>query len=123
MEPQDYGNGMRHDLQCDGRGDRFFYDAEGQLTNAYYECTDPTGNFNSWRDGDVYNYDALGNRAGGSWVSSLGSVSDSRYLGERRWGRSVILAICGEPAKRMGQSLNSAAESVSSRSASDNPAH
>ena len=126
VEHQDYGNGVRHDMQYDGRGftsythsyktgnyqsyadrtyyrderdriwsfqkgwdasanpkengrgDRFFYDDEGQLTNAYYECADPTGNFNSWRDGDYYVYDALGNRAGGSWVASLGSVNWSR---------------------------------------------
>ena len=126
VEHQDYGNGVRHDLQYDGRGftrythsyktgsyqsyadrtyyrdnrdriwafqkgwdaaanpkengrgDRFAYDGEGQLTQAYYECADPTGSFNSWRDGDVYTYDALGNRSGGSWVSSLGSVNWSR---------------------------------------------
>src|ERR1700724_1058616 len=61
-----------------GRGDRFFYDGEGQLTQAYYECADPTGSFNSWRDGDGFTYDALGNRSGGSWVASLGSVNWSR---------------------------------------------
>jgi RHS repeat-associated protein len=57
-----------------GRGDRYAYDAEGQLTEAYYECADPAGNFTGWRGGDVeyYGYDALGNRRFDTWNGSRG---------------------------------------------------
>jgi hypothetical protein len=48
-----------------GRGDRFRYDAEGQLVEAWYNAADPanSGAGNDRYDG--FKYDALGNRAGG----------------------------------------------------------
>ena len=49
-----------------GRGDRFAYDWEGQLTDGWYNAADPAGNFNSWTRKDHFSYDALGNRQGGS---------------------------------------------------------
>ncbi|HSH39294.1 MAG TPA: RHS repeat-associated core domain-containing protein, partial [Chthoniobacterales bacterium] len=67
-----------------GRGDRYQYDAEGQLTQAWYEAWDPAGNmqpipgnddnFGSWaHNGNVARgYDQLGNRRGWSWLASRG---------------------------------------------------
>jgi hypothetical protein len=49
-----------------GRGDRFAYDYEGQVTDGWYNAVDPAGNFNSWTRKDHFSYDALGNRQGGS---------------------------------------------------------
>jgi RHS repeat-associated protein len=48
-----------------GRGDRFAYDWEGQLTDGWYNALDPAGNFNSWTRRDHFTYDQLGNRQGG----------------------------------------------------------
>jgi RHS repeat-associated protein len=50
-----------------GRGDRFAYDEEGQLTDAWYNAYDPSGNFNSWTREDHFSYDALGNRQGSNY--------------------------------------------------------
>jgi RHS repeat-associated protein len=49
-----------------GRGDRFAYDWEGQLTDGWYNALDPAGNFNSWTRRDHFTYDQLGNRQGGA---------------------------------------------------------
>jgi RHS repeat-associated protein len=49
-----------------GRGDRFAYDSEGQLTDGWYNVVDPAGNFNSGTRKDHFDYDALGNRQGGA---------------------------------------------------------
>jgi RHS repeat-associated protein len=47
-----------------GRGDRFAYDDEGQVTDAWYNALDPAGNASSWTRKDHFSYDALGNRQG-----------------------------------------------------------
>jgi RHS repeat-associated protein len=49
-----------------GRGDHYAYDDEGQLTDGWYNATDPNGNFQNWTRRDHFSYDALGNRQGGS---------------------------------------------------------
>jgi RHS repeat-associated protein len=48
----------------DGRGDRFAYDNEGQLTDAWYNALDPHGTTTGWARKDHFDYDALGNRQG-----------------------------------------------------------
>jgi hypothetical protein len=48
----------------DGRGDRFAYDNEGQLTDAWYNAVDPDGTTTGWARKDHFDYDALGNRQG-----------------------------------------------------------
>ncbi|MEN3369910.1 MAG: hypothetical protein V7609_2053 [Verrucomicrobiota bacterium] len=55
-----------------GHGDRFRYDEEGQLLEAWYNAADPVnaGDGNSRYDG--FNYDALGNRRGWDFVASRG---------------------------------------------------
>jgi RHS repeat-associated protein len=50
----------------DGHGDRFAYDNEGQLTDAWYDASDPHGNTTGWARKDHFDYDALGNRQGSS---------------------------------------------------------
>ncbi len=48
----------------DGRGDRFAYDNEGQLTDAWYDAINPNGTTTGWMRRDHFDYDALGNRQG-----------------------------------------------------------
>jgi hypothetical protein len=57
-----------------GRGDRFRYDEEGQLLEAWYNATDPanSGAGNTRYDG--FGYDALGNRGQGNYVASRGQM-------------------------------------------------
>jgi YD repeat-containing protein len=61
-----------------GRGDRYRYDAEGQLTNASYQAltpeTNPTGALRS----DIFTYDALGNRAGWNHLANRGWMNFTR---------------------------------------------
>ena len=49
-----------------GRGDKFAYDDEGQLTDAWYDALNPDGNVINWSRKDHFVYDALGNRSGSS---------------------------------------------------------
>ena len=55
-----------------GRGNRYAYDFEGQLTDAYYGALDPGGNLNNWGREDHFNYDALGNRRSWDYLASRG---------------------------------------------------
>lgn len=48
----------------DGRGDHYWYDPEGQLTDAYYGAVDPVNNPQGPVRSDSFAYDALGNRKG-----------------------------------------------------------
>jgi RHS repeat-associated protein len=57
----------------DGRGHRFAYDAEGQLTDAWYGPYDPANSTDGTVREDHFNYDALGNRR--SW----------NHVGWRSW--------------------------------------
>jgi RHS repeat-associated protein len=61
-----------------GRGDRFAYDDEGQLTDAWYEAVDPVNSGNGATRQDHFNYDQLGNRKGQNTVASLGAVTMHR---------------------------------------------
>ncbi|MEY2495273.1 MAG: hypothetical protein QOJ45_1765, partial [Verrucomicrobiota bacterium] len=54
----------------DGRGDHYYYDGEGELTDAYYGAADPLNNPNSWGREDHFNYDALGNRRSWDYIAS-----------------------------------------------------
>jgi RHS repeat-associated protein len=55
-----------------GRGDRFRYDEEGQLVEAWYNAADPANSGNGATRYDNFNYDALGNRFGWDYVASRG---------------------------------------------------
>jgi RHS repeat-associated protein len=50
----------------DGRGDRFAYDDQGQVTDGWYNALDPAGNTTGWMRKDHFDYDAMGNRQGSS---------------------------------------------------------
>ncbi len=52
------------------RGDRFVYDAEGQLTDAWYDAQNPAGTITGWAREDHFVYDALGNRKGNDWLAN-----------------------------------------------------
>ena len=56
----------------DGRGDHYWYDAEGQLTDADYGAIDPAMNPHSYVREDHFSYDALGNRFGWDWLATKG---------------------------------------------------
>jgi len=51
----------------DGRGHRFAYDAEGQLTDAWYGPYDPANSTDGTVREDHFSYDALGNRRASNW--------------------------------------------------------
>ena len=59
----------------DGRGDHYWYDAEGQLTDAYYGAVDPVNNPHGPIRSDSFAYDALGNRKGWNYVANKGWMS------------------------------------------------
>lgn len=65
-------NGME-----DGRGDRYAYDPEGQLTQAAYRALNPQTETPSGAvRSDSFNYDALGNRFGSNRIASRGIFMD-----------------------------------------------
>ncbi len=57
--------------QENGRGDRYIYDAEGQLTDAYYDAQVPNGVYNAWTREDHFVLDQLGNRKSNDWLASI----------------------------------------------------
>ncbi len=61
-----------------GRGDRYVYDDEGQLTDAWYNAADPHGNFNGWERKDYFNYDAMGNRKDWNDIANRGPMRMQR---------------------------------------------
>ncbi|HEV2841674.1 MAG TPA: hypothetical protein VGW39_10145 [Chthoniobacterales bacterium] len=65
-------NGMEN-----GRGDRYAYDAEGQLTQASYRALNPeTTTPSDAKRSDSFQYDALGNRYGSNRIASRGIFMD-----------------------------------------------
>jgi len=61
-----------------GHGDRFRYDDEGQLVEAWYGASDPANSgAGNWRY-DGFNYDALGNRAGNNFLANHGPMTFTR---------------------------------------------
>jgi RHS repeat-associated protein len=56
----------------DGRGNHYQYDAEGQLTDAWYDAVDPAGSYGWCLRQDHFAYDALGNRFGWDYVQTKG---------------------------------------------------
>ena len=114
----DYGNGVRNDLDYDGRGftkltnsfrlspsqpytrrdywrdsrdritawkktetgrgDRYSYDAEGQLTNVSCQALTPEATPTGALRGDNFTYDALGNRQGWNYLASRGWMNFTR---------------------------------------------
>jgi RHS repeat-associated protein len=78
----------------DGRGDRFAYDYEGQLTDGWYNATDPANSGNNATRYDGFSYDALGNRTQGNYVASRGLTSfyrrDNGLNQYSSWTPSII---------------------------------
>jgi RHS repeat-associated protein len=66
-------NGME-----DGRGDRYYYDEEGQLTAASYRTHDPAGSAGDPMRNDIFSYDALGNRVRSNYLASRGWLDFTR---------------------------------------------
>ncbi|HWM24005.1 MAG TPA: RHS repeat-associated core domain-containing protein [Chthoniobacterales bacterium] len=63
-----------------GRGDRYAYDAEGQLTQASYRALNPEPwlTLSDPKRSDSFQYDALGNRYGAAQVASRGPMTFTR---------------------------------------------
>jgi RHS repeat-associated protein len=62
-----------------GRGDRYEYDAEGQLWLASYEANDPNGSASNPARNDIFTYDEMGNRKGtNNYVASRGWMDFTR---------------------------------------------
>jgi RHS repeat-associated protein len=59
-----------------GRGDRYSYDAEGQLTRASYQAATPELTPSGALRSDIFKYDELGNRMGSNYVASRGAWMD-----------------------------------------------
>ncbi len=57
-----------------GRGDRYVYDNEGQLTDAWYNVVDPHGSATGMERKDYFNYDAMGNRHGWNDIANRGHM-------------------------------------------------
>jgi RHS repeat-associated protein len=78
----------------DGRGDHYWYDAEGQLTDAYYGAVDPVNSPHGQLRQEQFVYDQLGNRMGSQLLASRGTVAFSRDdngLNQyRMWGAAPI---------------------------------
>jgi YD repeat-containing protein len=62
----------------DGRGDRYDYDEEGQLTKASYQVENPEGNATGAVRADWFHYDELGNRVRANVVASRGTMDFMR---------------------------------------------
>ncbi len=62
----------------DGRGDHYWDDAEGQLTDAYYGAVDPANNPNNPVRIDYFPYDELGNRVNWNFLANRGWTSFGR---------------------------------------------
>jgi hypothetical protein len=58
----------------DGTGDRYGYDAEGQLTAASYRAATPEGTPSGALRTDSFAYDELGNRMGANRVANRGAM-------------------------------------------------
>src|ERR1044072_783190 len=65
---------LRRDPTFTTPGDRFGYDAEGQLTAASYRAETPEGTRSGALRTDSFVYDELGNRMGANGVASRGAV-------------------------------------------------
>ena len=77
-----------------GRGDRYTYDNEGQLTAASYQATTPEGTPGTPQRTESFVYDQLGNRKGANQIAGLGSVTmhrrDNGLNQYQDWTQSAI---------------------------------
>ena len=62
----------------DGRGDRYAYDAEGQLITAAYNALTPEGTPSGAARSDIFYYDAMGNRKDLNHVANRGWMNFTR---------------------------------------------
>ncbi|HEV2841675.1 MAG TPA: RHS repeat-associated core domain-containing protein [Chthoniobacterales bacterium] len=73
------GSGLGLNGMENGRGDRYAYDPEGQLTQASYRALNPeTQTPSGALRNDSFQYDALGNRYGAAQVASRGPMNFTR---------------------------------------------
>ena len=72
------GSDNFHNGMEDGRGDRYGYDDEGQLTSASYRMATPDTSPGPPQRSDIFQYDKLGNRMGSNYVASRGGMNFTR---------------------------------------------
>jgi RHS repeat-associated protein len=61
-----------------GRGDRYVYDQEGQLTTASYLALTPQDTPTEVTRTEIFHYDELGNRMGANYLATRGTVNFTR---------------------------------------------
>jgi RHS repeat-associated protein len=66
------GSGNPVNPMENGRGNHYWYDGEGQLTDAYYGAADPMANPHDPERQEYFPYDALGNRQGATLLATRG---------------------------------------------------
>ncbi len=71
-------NSPTYNILENGRGDRYTYDPEGQLTAASYEALTPNTTPTGAQRAESFVYDAMGNRKGSNVVAGRGAVTFSR---------------------------------------------
>jgi len=72
------GSDTFHNGMEDGRGNRYGYDDEGQLTSASYRMATPDTSPGPPQRSDIFQYDKLGNRMGSNYVASRGAMNFTR---------------------------------------------
>jgi RHS repeat-associated protein len=87
-------NSPTYNVLENGRGDRYGYDYEGQLTAASYEALTPAGTPTGAKRTESFVYDALGNRKGSNVVAGRGAVTfyrrDNGLNQYASWTPSII---------------------------------
>jgi len=72
------GSDQTYNLMEDGRGDRYGYDEEGELTGASYRVLNPEVTPSDALRTDIFHYDKLGNRMGSNYLASRGPMTFTR---------------------------------------------
>ena len=88
------GYDQTYNLMENGRGNRYEYDWEGQLTQASYRAENPEGNATEPYRNDIFQYDKMGNRMGSNYLASRGATTFTRDVNGLNqysaWTPSVI---------------------------------
>lgn len=105
----------------DGRGDRYEYDPEGQLTRAVYGAPNPANSFDGFQSEDRFygswngnwlGYDALGNRQGWNWQLASGWTYYDRRANKLNqyltWSPSAVFYDDNHPSPWYGPRGNGA---------------
>jgi RHS repeat-associated protein len=68
------GSDQSYNLMENGRGNRYEYDDEGQLTQASYRAENPENGATTPYRNDIFHYDKMGNRMGWNYLANRGTM-------------------------------------------------